>query len=62
MNDDTTQRARAGVVSGLSAYLMWGFITIYWKLLDDFNAFELIGWRIVTAVILLVVLVVVQRS
>ena len=62
MNDDATQRARTGVVSGLSAYLMWGFITIYWKLLDDFNAFELIGWRIVTAVILLVVLVVVQRS
>ncbi|MFZ9867645.1 MAG: EamA family transporter RarD [Ilumatobacteraceae bacterium] len=62
MNEDSTQRARAGVASGLSAYLLWGFITIYWKLLDDFNAFELIGWRIVTAVILLIALVVAQRS
>ncbi|MFZ9402193.1 MAG: EamA family transporter RarD [Ilumatobacteraceae bacterium] len=62
MNEDSTQRARAGIASGLSAYLLWGFITIYWKLLDDFNAFELIGWRIVTAVILLIALVVAQRS
>lgn len=62
MNEDSTQRARAGIASGLSAYLLWGFITIYWKLLDDFDAFELIGWRIVTAVILLIALVVAQRS
>ena len=62
MSEDSTQRARAGVASGLSAYLMWGLITIYWKLLDDFDAFELIGWRIVTAVVLLVALVVAQRS
>ncbi len=62
MNEDSTQRARTGIASGLSAYLLWGFITIYWKLLDDFDAFELIGWRIVTAVILLIALVVAQRS
>jgi chloramphenicol-sensitive protein RarD len=62
MTEDSTQRARAGVASGLSAYLMWGLITIYWKLLDDFDAFELIGWRIVTAVILLLALVIAQKS
>ena len=62
MSDGSAQHARAGVMSGLSAYLMWGIITIYWKLLDDFDAFELIGWRIVTAVLLLLAVVTVQRS
>ena len=65
MNDTTTpatrSETRAGVLSGLAAYLLWGSITVYWKLLDDFNAFELIGWRVITAVVLLLVLVAVQR-
>ena len=48
---------RSGIVYALGAYITWGFLTIYWKFLDDFNAFELIGWRIVTsAVVLLAVL------
>ncbi len=48
---------RSGIVYALGAYITWGFLTIYWKFLEDFNAFELIGWRIVTsAVVLLAVL------
>lgn len=46
-----------GTLSGMSAYLLWGVLTAYWKLLDDFNALELIGWRVVTAFTLLVALV-----
>lgn len=61
MIDDSQHDSRSGIVSGLSAYLLWGVITIYWKLLDDFNAFDLIGWRIVTAVALLLGLVAMQR-
>jgi chloramphenicol-sensitive protein RarD len=65
MNDAMTITARsetrAGVLSGLTAYLLWGSITVFWKLLDDFNAFELIGWRIITATLLLLALVAVQR-
>lgn len=60
---DTTDRhgIRAGTISGLSAYLLWGLFTAFWKLLDSFNALELIGWRIITAAVILTVLVVVQR-
>ena len=56
MSADTSR----GTLSGMSAYLLWGVLTAYWKLLDDFGAFELIGWRVVTAVVLLVALVAVQ--
>jgi ABC-type branched-subunit amino acid transport system permease subunit len=34
---------------GLGAYITWGLLTIYWKFLKQFNAFELIGWRITTS-------------
>lgn len=61
MNHDLRHDERGGIASGLSAYLLWGILTIYWKLLDDFDAFDLIGWRIVTAVALLMLLVAVQR-
>lgn len=55
------QEMRNGIVSGLSAYLLWGLFTAFWKLLSGFDAIELIGWRIVTATIILVLLVAVQR-
>ncbi|MFM8520840.1 MAG: EamA family transporter, partial [Acidimicrobiaceae bacterium] len=48
---------RSGIAYALGAYITWGLLTIYWKFLNDFNAFELIGWRIVTsAVVLLAIL------
>ena len=47
---------RSGVVSGISAYLLWGFITIYWKALKEFAPLELIGFRITMSVVLLLAL------
>jgi chloramphenicol-sensitive protein RarD len=47
---------RSGVIAGMSAYLLWGFLTVYWKALQDFSAVELIGYRIMSSVVLLVVL------
>lgn len=44
---------RSGVIAGMSAYLLWGFLTVYWKALKSFTAVELIGYRIVSSVILL---------
>ena len=37
---------RAGIIAGATTYLVWGLLTIFWKQLRHFNAFELIGWRI----------------
>lgn len=44
---------RSGIVAGASAYLVWGALTAYWKLLRDFDAFELVGWRIISATVLM---------
>lgn len=43
------------------AYLVWGLLTVYWKQLAAFDAFELIGWRMLCAGVVMA-LVVTARS
>lgn len=49
------------MVTGLTAYLVWGLLTLYWKQLHGFDAIELIGWRIVTAVVVMAVILSIGR-
>lgn len=48
---------RLGIQAGLFAYLIWGGLTLYWKQLTDFDAFELIAWRIVAASVVMAIVV-----
>ena len=61
---DERERAleRRGVQVGLLAYLIWGFLTIYWKQLDAFGAIELIAWRMVGAAVVMAVIVTLRRT
>ena len=53
---------RHGIVAGVAAYLVWGALTIYWRHLEDFDAVELIGWRVIcSAAIMAIVLSVSHR-
>jgi len=51
-----TSSDQSGILAGVAAYLLWGFITVYWKALKEFAPLELIGYRIFMSVILLIVL------
>jgi chloramphenicol-sensitive protein RarD len=53
VTDDSSQGVRAAV----AAYAIWGLLTIYWKELAGFDAFELIGWRIACAAVVMAVIV-----
>ena len=53
---------RLGVAYGLGAYITWGLLTIYWKFLKQFNAFELIGWRITTSSIILLAVIIYTKK
>ncbi len=53
---------RRGVQLGVAAYLMWGLLTIYWKQLSTFDAFELIAWRMACAGVVMAIIVTVRRS
>lgn len=54
-------RVASGVRAGLVAYTVWGLLTIYWKQLGDFDAFELIAWRIGTAAVVMAIVISIRR-
>ena len=55
-------RDRKGVRVGIAAYLIWGLLTVYWKQLDAFDALELIGWRMLTAAVVMVAITTVRGT
>lgn len=58
----TTRTVQRGVQLGAAAYLLWGFLTIYWKQLEGFDAFELIAWRMACAGVVMAVIVTARRT
>lgn len=48
---------RSGILAGLTTFTAWGLLTLYWKQLVSFNPFELVGWRIVSASAIMLVVV-----
>lgn len=55
---DTT---RSGILQTVGAYLIWGLAPIYWKLLADVPATQLLAHRILWSVLLLGLLILGQR-
>jgi chloramphenicol-sensitive protein RarD len=51
-----------GIWNGLAAYAMWGFFPIYWKLLQEVPALQVIGHRISWSFILLIVVILLTRQ
>lgn len=58
---DSTSIDRSGAAVGISAYLIWGLLTLYWKLLGDFAPLEMIGFRITTSLVMLTAFLVWRR-
>lgn len=39
--------SKKGILTGIGAYLLWGLLPIYWKLLDDISANMILAHRII---------------
>jgi chloramphenicol-sensitive protein RarD len=50
----------SGIRAGVLAYVIWGLLTVYWKQLTHFDAFELIAWRVLCATVVMAVVVTVR--
>ena len=48
---------RLGLQAALLAFTLWGLLTVYWKQLAHLDPFEMIGWRVFTATVLMVAVV-----
>ncbi len=51
-----------GIWYGIAAYAMWGFFPIYWKLLHDVPALQLLGHRILWSFLLLLAFIFITRQ
>ncbi|NEA36275.1 EamA family transporter RarD [Streptomyces sp. SID13031] len=52
---------RRGFILGLVAYLFWGLVPLYWKLISTSGAVELLAHRILWSLVTIVALVLVRR-
>ncbi len=53
---------RDGILAAVAAFVIWGLLTIYWKALEGFNAFELIAYRITFSAVVLALLLSIGRN
>lgn len=53
---------RKGFTYGFAAYLIWGLFPLYWKLLDQSGALELLAHRVLWSLITIAILVAVRRK
>lgn len=61
MTDAPTSR-RSGIVFAFAAYAVWGFLPVYFLLLQPASAFEIVAWRIVFSLVFCAILITVTRS
>lgn len=50
-----------GILNGIAAYVLWGFFPIYWKLLHEVSAVQVIGHRIGWSFIMLLAYILLTR-
>ena len=63
MNTKQTEKQyRSGVINALSAYVLWGFAPIYFKLIGDIPSAEILVHRILWSSILLAIIVILMRK
>jgi chloramphenicol-sensitive protein RarD len=55
MTNETIQRTNSikGIYYALSAFVLWGFLPLYWKLLNEFSAAQILANRIIWSLFLL---------
>lgn len=51
-----------GLLFGFSTYILWGFLSLYWKLLAGVSAYDTFSWRIVFTVLTMLLYVFVTKQ
>jgi chloramphenicol-sensitive protein RarD len=59
---EATPAAGRGILLAVLAYLIWGFLPLFFLLLAPASAFEVVSWRIVLSLVFCAILIAVTRS
>lgn len=57
-----TSHRRSGLVYAISAYVLWGFLPIYFLALAPANAFEIVAWRVIFSLVFCAILLTATRG
>lgn len=57
-----SKQEKLGIIYTAGAYILWGFLPIYWKLVDTVPAGEILAYRIVYSFLFMVVIVLLTRN
>src|SRR5476649_800324 len=55
-------RKTAGVIYAIAAYIVWGILPIYWKLLDNVFPMEVLAHRIVWSLVFMCIVITVTKQ
>lgn len=55
-------RQTQGLLLGFATYILWGFLSLFWKLLAGVSAYDTFSWRIVFTVLTMLVYAFVTRQ
>jgi chloramphenicol-sensitive protein RarD len=55
-------RSTSGIIFAVAAYVLWGFLPIYFVALAPANAFEIVAWRVVFSLVFCAIIIVVTRA
>lgn len=57
-----SKQEKLGIIYTTGAYILWGFLPIYWKLIDAVPAGEILAYRIVYSFLFMIVIVLLTRN
>ena len=52
----------SGYLSGIFAFLFWGFVPLYWKQLKSLPAFEIMSFRIISALFMILLVLILKKE
>ena len=55
-------RYQTGLLYGFGAYLLWGLLPLYWKLVEEAGAFEILAHRGIWSLVLCIFLLLVRKQ
>lgn len=62
MTQSSDREYRSGIINAVSAYVLWGFAPIYFKLINDIAPAEILVHRILWSSLLLALIVIIMRK
>ena len=56
------KKTNFGILLGLITYILWGFLSLYWKLLSGVNSYNTFSYRIIFTVLTMLVYMVLSKN